>query len=109
MFDAKQNKKELARIIQNLDPNKYRLIYSFGTTVTKTLKNKITDKPIVFNIVSRPVKAKVIESWEHSGSNVTGASNAVPMASAFNSLSKVMYIGRLGFIYNPKEANSRIQ
>ena len=59
--------------------------------------------------MSRPVKAKIIDSWEHSGSNVTGASNAVPMASAFNTLSKVMYIGRLGFIYNPKEANSRIQ
>jgi putative ABC transport system substrate-binding protein len=31
------------------------------------------------------------------------------MASAFNTLSKVMYIGRLGFVYNPNEANSRIQ
>jgi putative ABC transport system substrate-binding protein len=109
VFDANQSETELAKILENLDVDKYRLIYSFGTTVTKTVKSKIADKPIVFNIVSRPVKAKIIDSWEHSGSNVTGASNAVPMASAFNTLSKVMYIGRLGFVYNPKEANSRIQ
>ena len=109
VFNANQSKKKLNRIIDELDTSKYQLIYSFGTTVTKTLKTKITDIPIVFNIVSRPVKAKVIDSWEDSGCNVTGASNAVPMASAFNTLSKVMYIGRLGFLYNPKEANSRIQ
>ena len=109
VFNAKQDKKKLDTIIDELDTSKYQLIYSFGTTVTKNLKNKISDIPIVFNIVSRPVKAKVIDSWEDSGCNITGASNAVPMASAFNTLSKVMYIGRLGFLYNPKEANSRIQ
>jgi putative methionine-R-sulfoxide reductase with GAF domain len=109
VLDANQSKTELLKILDNLDIDKYRLIYSFGTTVTKTVKSKIADKPIVFNIVSRPVKAKIIDSWDHSGSNVTGASNAVPMASAFNTLSKVMYIGRLGFVYNPKETNSRIQ
>lgn len=109
VFNANQDIEELNKIIDMFDRGKYQLIYSFGTTVTKTLKRKITDIPIVFNIVSRPVKAKVIESWEHSGSNVTGASNAVPMASAFNTLSKVLYIGRLGFLYNPKEANSKIQ
>lgn len=109
IFDANQDKEELARIIGRLDKDKYDLIYSFGTTVTKALKSKIKNKPIVFNIVSRPVKAKVIDSWEHSGCNITGASNAVPMDSAFSSLSKVMYIGRLGFLYNPKETNSKIQ
>ena len=109
IFNANQNKKKLNQIIDELDTSKYQLIYSFGTTVTKTLKSKVKDTPIVFNIVSRPVKAKVIDSWDDSGCNVTGASNAVPMASAFNTLSKVMYIGRLGFLYNPKEANSRIQ
>ena len=98
VFDANQDKKELARIIDNLDTSKFQLIYSFGTTVTKTLKSKVKDIPIVFNIVSRPVKAGIIDSWEHSGSNITGASNAVPMGSAFNTLSNVMYIGRLGFL-----------
>lgn len=109
VFDADQNKSELARIIDDLDASQYRLIYSFGTTVTETLKNKVKDVPIVFNIVSRPVKAGIIDTWEHSGNNVTGASNAVPMESAFSTLSNVMYIGRLGFLYNPKEANSKIQ
>ncbi len=109
VFDANQDKKMLADIINNLDTSQYQLIYSFGTTVTKTLQAKVKDTPIVFNIVSRPVKAGIIDDWDHSGSNITGASNAVPMGSAFNTLSNVMYIGRLGFVYNPKEANSKIQ
>ena len=109
VFDAGQDKAKLAQIVHDLDAEKYDLIYSFGTTVTKTLKKEITDRPIVFNIVSRPIKAKVINSWENSGSNVTGASNAVPMKSAFSTLSRVMKIRRLGFLYNPKEMNSVIQ
>lgn len=109
IFDANQDKKKLKTIIQALDPSKYDLIYAFGTTVTKMLKQRVSDRPIVFNIVSRPIKAKVIDSWENSGSNVTGASNAVPMHSAFSTVSRVLKIRRLGFLYNPKEDNSKIQ
>lgn len=109
IFNAAQDKNRLEKIIRELDTNWYHLIYSFGTTVTKQLKQRITDLPIVFNIVSRPVKANIIDSWDNSGCNVVGASNAVPMASAFRTLNKVLTIGRLGFIYNPREDNSRIQ
>ena len=109
LFDAVQDENSLKQIIGELEGGRYHLIYSFGTTVTKHLKHRITDLPIVFNIVSRPVKANIIDSWDNSGCNVVGASNAVPMASAFRTLNKVLYIGRLGFIYNPREDNSRIQ
>ncbi|MBI4596449.1 MAG: ABC transporter substrate-binding protein [Candidatus Tectomicrobia bacterium] len=109
IFNANQNEKELERIIDQLDHRKYKVIYSFGTTVTETLKRKIKSTPIVFNIVARPIEAKIINSWEHSGNNITGASNAVPMSSAFNTLSTVLYIDRLGILFNPKEANAVIQ
>ncbi len=109
IFDAGQNKKRLINICDKLTKKNFHLIYTFGTTVTKTIKSKIKTTPIVFNIVARPVKADIIDSWEHSGSNITGTSNAVPMASAFKTVSKVLHISKLGFIYNLKEMNSIIQ
>jgi putative ABC transport system substrate-binding protein len=109
IFDAAQDKTKLNHIIENLETSRYHLIYSFGTTVTQQLKNRITDLPIVFNIVSRPVKANIIDSWDNSGCNIVGASNTVPMASAFHTLNKILHIGRLGVIYNPREVNSIIQ
>ena len=109
IFDAAQDKKELEYIIENLNTSRYHLIYSFGTTVTQQLKKRITDLPIVFNIVSRPVKSNIIDSWDNSGCNIVGASNTVPMASAFHTLNKILHIGRLGFVYNPRELNSIIQ
>lgn len=107
--DAGQDKNKLAKIIEGVDPKKYKVIYAFGTIVTSELKKKFKDTPIVFNAVARPVEAGLIKTWEHSGNNVTGVSNAVPMASVFNTLSKVLRIKHLGFLYNPQEPQSVIQ
>lgn len=109
IFDADRSKEKLSEIIDQLEDGEFRLIYTFGTTATKMVKARIKDTPIIFNIVSRPVQAGVIASWKSSGGNLTGASNAVPMTSAFRTLNRAMHIKRLGFIYNPGEANSRIQ
>ncbi len=109
VIDANQDRGKLDRIINKLDYKKYKLIYAFGTIVTAELKKKIKDTPIVFNAVARPVEAGLIKSWEHSGNNVTGVSNMVSMASILNTISMVMRINRLGFLYNPEEPNSVIQ
>ncbi len=108
-FDAKQDKEELKRIVDGLDKSKYDLIYAFGTTVSTLLKEKITDIPIVFNVVSRPVKSGIINSWESSGNNLTGLSGMAPMDSVFKTLSLILHIRKLGFVYNLQETNSVIQ
>jgi ABC-type uncharacterized transport system substrate-binding protein/predicted permease len=108
-FDAKQDKKELNSIIDGLDRSKYDLIYTFGTTASKAVKKKIDDVPIVFNVVSRPVESGIIKSWESSGNNMTGVSGMAPMDSIFKTLSLIMHIRKLGFVYNAKESNSIFQ
>lgn len=109
IFNAGQNNENLEKVIAGLDSSRYNLIYTFGTTATKAVMKKVKDVPIVFNIVARPVESGIIKSWEKSGNNVTGASNTVPMDSVFRTISLVMQIRKLGFIYNPAEINSRIQ
>lgn len=109
VFDCGQNSKELDRIIKDLEPSKYRLIYVFGTTATQRLMRKVKDVPIVFNIVQRPIEAGIVKSFERSGNNVTGASNFVPMEIVLKTLRLVKHIQTLGIMYYVGSPESIIQ
>jgi len=108
-YHANQNRSNLQKIIKQIQGTYVDLIYVFGTTATKIVLSRIKDKPVVFNIVSRPVRSRIIASWESSESNVTGASNKVPVLHQLKALKKVIDYSRLGIIYNPREQNSIIQ
>jgi len=108
-YHANQNRKRLQKIITRIQSTPVDLIYVFGTTATKIVLSSVKDKPVIFNIVSRPVRSGIIASWESSESNVTGASNKVPVLHQLKALKKVINYSRLGIIYNPREQNSVIQ
>lgn len=108
-FDAAQDKGKVKQILSTLDTSKYDLIYTFGTTVTQIALELIKDRPIVYNVVQRPVEAKIIKSWENSGNNATGASNLVSAESSFKTLAMVMNIRKLGFLYYDKDPATIIQ
>lgn len=106
---ANQDLQRLQRIILQIRRHPVDLIYVFGTIATQSVLKEIHDIPVVFNIVNRPVVAGIIQSWNRSGNNATGASNQVPVESQLKALKKVIKFRRLGIIYNPREPNSRIQ
>ncbi|OGR06523.1 MAG: hypothetical protein A2511_04115 [Deltaproteobacteria bacterium RIFOXYD12_FULL_50_9] len=109
VFDANQSKDKLKTIIDGLDPSQFDLFYTFGTMASQMAVEKIKDKPIIFNVVQRPVEAMLAKSWESSGNNATGASNLVSMESAFRTLSLVMSIRKLAFIYYEKDPAPKYQ
>ena len=109
IYHANQNRMQLHKIISRIQKIHFDLIYVFGTTATKIVLSRIKDRPVVFNIVSRPVRSGIIASWESSESNVTGASNKVPVLHQLKALKKVIDYSRLGIIYNHREQNSVIQ
>jgi len=108
-YHANQNRKRLQKIITMIQSTPFDLIYVFGTTATKIVLSRIKDKPVVFNIVNRPVGSGIIASWESSENNATGASNKVPVLNQLKALKKVVDYSILGIIYNPREQNSIIQ
>lgn len=108
-YHADQDYGKLLSIIEQIKQSNSNLIYVFGTTATKAVLKRIKEKPVVFNIVNRPVRSGIIASWEHSGNNATGASNQVSETNQLMTLKKVVDFKRLGIIYNPKEQNSVIQ
>ena len=109
LFDANQSKERLKDILAHLDTSKFDLVYTFGTMVTQMALERIKDRPIIFNVVQRPVEAGIIRSWERSDNNATGASNIVATESAFRTLALVMNIRKLGFIYYEKDPAPRYQ
>ena len=109
MYNADQDINKLEDIIQILLQTPPDLVYVFGTTATRQVMSRIKDIPIVFNVVTRPVKAGIIDSWEHSGNNTTGVSSMVPLNSQLKALKKVVDYKVLAVLYNPMEPNSCIQ
>jgi putative ABC transport system substrate-binding protein len=108
-YHADQNRKRLQKIITKIQSTPVDLIYVFGTTATKIVLLQVKDKPVVFNIVNRPVGSGIIANWESSENNATGASNKVPVLHQLRTLKKVVDYHELGIIYNPGEQNSIIQ
>jgi putative ABC transport system substrate-binding protein len=65
------------------------------------------DIPVVFSAVTDPVAAKLVKSWEASGGNVTGVSDASPLDKHVELIKRVRPdVKKVGVIYNPGEANS---
>ena len=108
-FDPDQNKEKLQQILAGLDRNRFRLIYTFGTLVTQAALKQHSDLPIIFNIVQRPVEGQIAASMERPGGRATGASNLVPMDSAFRTLGTLMNIRKLGFVYSSHDPAPRYQ
>ncbi|AEK61388.1 ABC transporter substrate-binding protein [Collimonas fungivorans] len=63
--------------------------------------------PIVYAAVTDPVAAKLVKSWDASGTNVTGVSDMSPLDKQIELIRKVApKAKRIGVIYSPGEANS---
>jgi ABC-type uncharacterized transport system substrate-binding protein len=111
-LNANQDRAELGRLLrETLKPRLDTLdyIYTYGTTVTLAAKSVVQDKvPVIFDIVNDPVGAGIVESLEHSGSNVAGMSNEVPLPLQLKTALSVFPIKRLGLLFNPREKNSML-
>ncbi|MEK7748297.1 MAG: ABC transporter substrate binding protein [Nitrospirota bacterium] len=106
----------------NADSNKQRqiaqlfidrhvdLVYSQTTPGTLILKEKISDRPIVFSIVTYPVEAGVIQSLQNSGNNLVGTRNWVPVEKQLAVFRDIVpTVTSIGFVHRMGELNSTIQ
>ncbi|MCK4744253.1 MAG: ABC transporter substrate-binding protein [Sulfuriflexus sp.] len=115
--NCEKDKTRLSDFIDEVKAIKPDLVYTFGTTVTRrvigALESRSADKnildiPVVFNIVSDPVGAKLTASMESSKSNFTGVSHSVPIDTQIKVMKKVKPLNKIAVIYNPLERNSML-
>ncbi len=66
-----------------------------------------TDIPVLFSAVTDPVSAKLVESLEKPGRNVTGTSDKIPVDQIIDlALQLTPDIKTIGLLYSTNEANS---
>lgn len=107
-FNSERDKKKLEGFLGSLDETKYDFVYTFGTSVSLMTAAKVKNTPILFGIVTTPVKSGLIKSWDSSGNNVTGVSHAIPYKDQVRFLADLGAYKKIGLIYNPEEKNAMI-
>ena len=88
------------------------LIYAIATPAAQAAVNATlnTDIPVVFNAVTDAVVAGLVESNELPGGNVTGGSDAAPLALQLRLIKYFLRsVQKIGMFYNLGELNGKIQ
>lgn len=86
------------------------LIISITTPATQVVAAKTDTIPIVFGAVTDPVAAKIVNSLDKPGTNVSGVSDLNPFDAQFEMMQKVVpNAKKIGIVYNTSEVNSQVQ
>ncbi len=97
-------------IAQDFTNRKKDLIFAIATPSAQASYNATKEIPIVITAVTDPVDAGIAESFDASGTNVTGTSDGVPIGPQIDILKQVLPAAKtIGVIYNTSEANSIYQ
>jgi putative tryptophan/tyrosine transport system substrate-binding protein len=85
------------------------MIFAITTPTAQVCAQEIkgTNIPLVFGAVTDPVSAKLVNSLEKPGGNITGTSDKWPTNAQFDLLLQLIpSVKRIGVVYNPGETNS---
>lgn len=98
----------IPQMVTKLQAASPKLILSITTPVSQGTKQLLagTNIPVVFAAVTDPVAAKLVPAWDKADAAMTGASDLQDL-DAVLAFSKKLLPGakRVGFPYNPGEAN----
>lgn len=65
--------------------------------------------PVVFSVVTDPIAAKLINSWQPTGNNITGVSDLLPLEPRIELMEKIIpNLKSVGYVYSPGEVNSTV-
>jgi ABC-type uncharacterized transport system substrate-binding protein len=111
ILDAAQDPKRLGALLHRLTPqlDTFDYIYTFGTTVSRITRVVVHDRvPQIFNVVTDPVGAGIVQSMAASGGNVSGMSSKVPLRVQIRHALDIIPFRKLGLLFNPREKNSML-
>lgn len=109
--NAQGEQRNLKTISQQLAESS-DVVLAIATPSAQSLANTTQTTPVIFSAVTDPVSAKLVESREHPGGNVTGTSDQSSDAilTQINLIKKVLPKAKtIGILYTQSEANSVVQ
>lgn len=108
--NAQNSQDNLMSMSQQLVGEKPDVLLGIATLSAQSLLNATTDIPIVITAVTDPADAKLVESNEKPGGNVTGTTDMVPIDKQIDLLMSIVPDAKtVGIMYNSGESNSKIQ
>ena len=109
--NAQGEQRNLKTISQQLAESS-DVVLAIATPSAQSLANTTQTTPVVFSAVTDPVSAKLVESREHPGGNVTGTSDqsSDAISTQINLIKKVLPKAKtIGILYTQSEPNSVVQ
>lgn len=109
--NAQGEQRNLKTISQQLTESS-DVVLAIATPSAQSLANTTQTTPVVFSAVTDPVSAKLVESREHPGGNVTGTSDqsSDAISTQINLIKKVLPKAKtIGILYTQSEPNSVVQ
>ncbi|MEG9475647.1 ABC transporter substrate-binding protein [Mannheimia indoligenes] len=98
-----------AQIARKFVGDKADIIIPITTPSAQPVVAATRSIPIVFSGVTDPVAAKLVKSWEPSGTNVTGISDHKPIAPQVKLIQTLVpELKSVGYVYSAGEVNSTI-
>ena len=83
------------------------VIVAIATPSAQTVAAAARNIPVVFSAVTDPVSAKLVQSWEKPGANITGVSDMLPIDKHLDMIQRALPdVQTIGTVYNPGEANA---
>lgn len=101
-------------IVTNFANKGYDMIYTLGTDISVAAKTATSTIPVLFNAVTDPVSAGLVESDDKPGANVTGVSDLNPIDEQV-ALMQMLMGGAdatdfsVGILFTNSEPNSKVQ
>jgi len=108
--NAQGDAATMSTIAQRFNNNNVDLILALGTPVAQAVAAETSVIPIVGSAITNYVVARLVESNERPGFNVTGASDMKPVEAQVAMIAEfVPNVQTLGILYSSNEPNSVVQ
>ena len=110
-FQSAQNDKSILQSIAGKFVNDQKdMVLAIATDSAISMANETTEIPILITAVTDPVTAKLVESLDKPGTNVTGTTDMNPVAKQLELIKDLVpEAENVGIIYNSSEVNSQVQ
>lgn len=108
--NAQNDKSNLQTIAQSFVSGQMDLILAIATDSAVSAANVTADIPIVGTAITDYEKAKLVDSNQAPGANLTGTSDLNPIKDQMDLLQRLVpHAQTVGFVYSSSEPNSAVQ
>lgn len=108
--NAQGDQPTLQSITQKFAASKLDLVLAIATPSAQAMASASTSIPILITAVTDPVEAKLVNSMDKPGKNVTGTTDMNPIKEQFELMKALIpNVKKVGIIYNAGEVNSQVQ